>query len=269
MQEVAERRREARALWAAGDYDVIAELIWDVGERLVRRLSVRPGERVLDVACGTGNAAIPAAQAGGIVTGVDLTPELFGPALRRAAAAGVEVDWVEGDAESLPFADGSFDVVTSTFGCMFAPGQEQTAAEIARVMRPGARAGIASWTPEGTVGDFFRVIGGHLPPPPEPFSPPTLWGSEPDVRALLEPHGLALECEREEVVFRFESADGLVSLYEHKFGPVLMARRLLEPEGRWAALRQDLVELFERHNTAADGGMEYGGEYLVVSGRRS
>jgi ubiquinone/menaquinone biosynthesis C-methylase UbiE len=255
-----------RAVWASGDYDAIAELIWEVGGRLVRRIDVTEGDDVLDVACGTGNAAIPAALAGGRVVGLDLTPELFVAARERAASAGVEVQWLEGDAEALPFEDESFDVVLSTFGCMFAPQQEIVARELARVLRPGGRLGLSSWTPEGGVGEFFRVIGGHRPPALDSPPPPIRWGSEQEVTRLLD--GLQVELAREEVTFHSTSADDYVDMYAEKFGPVLMARRSLEPEGRWEALRDDLIALFERLNVSEDGGLEWQGEYLVVLGRK-
>ncbi len=268
MQSTADQKERDRAVWAAGDYDAIAELIWEVGGRLVRRLEIEGGEDVLDVACGTGNAAIPAAAAGGRVVGLDLTPELFAAGRRRAAAAGVEVEWLEGDAEALPFEDGSFDVVMSTFGCMFAPRQEIVARELARVLRPGGRLGLCSWTPEGGVGDFFRTIAAHMPPPPAPQAPPTRWGSEEDVRTLFDGSGIALEFEREDVLFSSTSAESYVDMYGRKFGPVLMARRALEPEGRWDALRGDLIALFERLNESRDGLVEWRGEYLVVAGTK-
>jgi SAM-dependent methyltransferase len=198
------------------------------------------------------------------VTGVDITPELFVAARRRAEEAGVDLDLVEGDAEALPFADESFDVVLSTFGCTFAPRQDLAALEIARVLRPGGRIGICSWTPEGSVGDFFRTVAGHTSPPPPPIAPPTAWGNEDHVRQLFDGTGIELEFERDDVMFHFDSAEEYVSLYEEKFGPVLMAKRALEPEGRWEALRDDMIALFETHDTA-DG---LAGEYLAVTGKK-
>jgi SAM-dependent methyltransferase len=230
----------------------------------VRRAGVSEGDQVLDVACGTGNASIPAAEAGARVTGLDLTPELFAAARRRAADAGVEIEWVEGDAESLPFDDESFDVVLSTFGCMFAPRQDLAAREIARVLRPGGRIGICSWTDEGSVGDFFRTVSAHTSPPPPPIAPPIAWGDEDHVQQLFAGTGIELEFAREEVVFHFDSAEQYVSFYEEKFGPIVMTKRALEAEGRWDGLRQDMLALFEQHNTA-DG---LASEYLAVTGRK-
>ncbi|HSD01017.1 MAG TPA: methyltransferase domain-containing protein [Gaiellales bacterium] len=266
MSRLAERRQAARRVWAAGDYDVIAGLIWEVGARIVHRLEVGPGDDVLDVACGTGNAAIPAARAGGRVVGLDVTPEMFTAARARAAGAGVAVEWIEGDAEALPFADHSFDVVVSTFGAMFAPRHEVAAAEIVRVLRPGGRLGICSWVPEGNVGEFFRLMAEHVPPPPGP--PPTRWGSEAHVRELFDDAELELTLERELVTLRFDSIEHAVQTYETKFGPVVKAREQLAPEARWTAMRDDLAEMFQRHSEIADGGVSFAGEYLVLIAHR-
>jgi SAM-dependent methyltransferase len=161
LSDLARIKQGARATWAAGDFPAVARLtLWEVGPRIVAAVGVQPGERTLDVACGTGNAAIRAAQAGAQVTGVDLTPELFDAARAEAAQAGVTVDWVQGDAEDLPFEDEAFDVVLSTFGCMFAPRHAIAASEIARVLRPGGRIGITSWTPEGGMAASSARLAG-------------------------------------------------------------------------------------------------------------
>jgi len=261
--ELDQMKRATRATWAAGDYDAVAlRQLWPVGERVVRLAGVAPGEDVLDVACGTGNAAIRAAQAGADVVGVDLTPELFEAGRRHAAEAGVRVEWVEGDAEALPAEDESFDVVLSVFGCMFAPRHRLAAGEIARVLRPGGRLCIAAWTPEGAVGEMFRTLGGHLPPPPPFAEPPLLWGTEDHVRELFEESGVEVEFARETVDFaEFASIDEELEFSATKFGPMLMARRLLEPQGRWQALLDDFRRLIETSSGPA--------EYLVTSGRRT
>jgi ubiquinone/menaquinone biosynthesis C-methylase UbiE len=250
---------ETRATWAAGDYESVAELIWEVGERIVRRVGIGPGERVLDVACGTGNAAIRAAEAGGRVVGLDATPEL----LERARALSGDVDWVEGDAEALPFADDEFDVVLSTFGCMFAPRHEAAAGEIARVLRPGGRFGICSWTPEGAVGDFFATVASHLPP--SDAAPPVLWGTEEHVRELFP--GADLVLERDVVDLRYPSVADAVDFYATKFGPLVKARERLEPQGGWQALLDDFAAMFERHMVARGDEVVYPAEYLVAVGR--
>jgi SAM-dependent methyltransferase len=267
--DVTTFKQSNREMWAAGNYDAVAELVWSAGGRLVDRLDVQAGEDVLDVACGTGNATIPAAEAGAQVVGLDLTPELFEAGRRRAAVTGVEVEWVEGDAEALPFADESFDAVVSTFGCMFAPRHEVTARELARVLRPGGRLGVVAWTPEGFVGDFFRSLGAHLPPPPPFAEPPVLWGDPDHVEALFDGSGLELEFERDEVDFRFESPAQAVEYYEENFGPVIKAREHLQAEGRWEAARADFAAVYEQHEPSDDGTLSFPGEYLVVLGRKS
>jgi ubiquinone/menaquinone biosynthesis C-methylase UbiE len=261
-----EARQRARAVWAAGKFDDIAERIWAVGKDLVDRVGVSPGEKVLDVACGTGNASIPAAVAGGEVTGLDITPELFEDARRRAGEAGVELELVEGDAEELPFDDGSFDVVLSTFGCMFAPDQPRTASEIARVLRPGGRLGIAAWRPEGAIGRFFMTMAAHAPPPPPGFQPPPLWGLRDHVTELFEGTGVEPRFEDAAAHFHFASLDEMFEEYSNKFGPVVMLRAALEPEGKWDALADDLRTLYGELSTPEDGGIAFEGEYLITLG---
>lgn len=257
---------QAQAVWAAGDYHQIAELIWDVGTVAVDLAAIRTGEDVLDVACGTGNAAIRAALAGGRVVGVDLTPELLDRGRRVAGMYGVDLALLEGDAERLPFDDGSFDVVLSTFGAMFASDHARAAAEIVRVLRPSGRFVLCNWTPEGTVGDFFRTLGAYLPPPPDGAAPPVAWGDEDHVSRLFEPLGARLTFARHEVVFRFDSADSAVDLYERVFGPVVTARLLAENDGRAEQLRRDMVAMYERHSEQTARGIEVPAEYLVVAG---
>ncbi len=263
---LVEHKRRDLTAWAAGDYPAVGRKI-DVGRRIVRRLDIQPGEDVLDVACGTGNAAIPAAVAGARVTGVDLTPELLRAGRELAAEAGVTVDWREGDAEDLPYGGESFDVVMSTFGCMFAPRHEIAAGELVRVLRPGGRLGLCNWTPEGAVGDFFAVMGRYLPPLPAYASAPPLWGSEDHVRQLFDGSGVRLEFEREIVELQFGSVSEAVEFYATRFGPIVTARQRLEPEGRWPALRDDLWALFERHSASREG-VVWPCEYLVVVGHK-
>src|SRR5215216_6273752 len=197
MTVVADLKRAHRATWAAGDYAAVAELIDEAPPRdLLARVEVAPGQEVLDVATGTGNIAIQTAAAGAQVVGLDLTPELFETARRRAAERGVAVDWVEGDAEDLPFEDERFDRVLSAFGVQFAPRHEVVAQELARVCRPGGRIGLVNWTPEGQVGELFKVMGRYLPPPPDFASAPALWGDEEHVRGLFDGTGIDLEFTR-------------------------------------------------------------------------
>jgi ubiquinone/menaquinone biosynthesis C-methylase UbiE len=261
LAELARIKQGARATWASGDFPEIARRqLWEVGPRIVAAAGVGAGDEVLDVACGTGNAAIRAAGVGARVTGVDLTPELFAAGRREAAAAGVELDWVQGDAEELPFADSSFDVVLSTFGCMFAPRHDVAAAELVRVLRPGGRLGIASWTPDGGMGRFFGTVGAYLPPPPPLAQPPVLWGDEDHVRGLFADQPVELRFHHESVEpAPLGSTDDAIEFMSSKFGPMIMAREMLEASGRWDALRSDLVLLYERSDPL---------DYLVVTGRK-
>ena len=252
----------ARATWAAGDYPAIARRqLWPLGERIVRHIGVAPGEDVLDVACGTGNAALRAAQAGARVTGVDLTPELLDEARRLAAEAGADIEYLEGDAEALPVPDASFDVVVSVMGCMFAPRHRVAAAELARVLRPGGRLCVTGWAPDGAMGKLFSLLAGHLPAPPPFAESPLGWGDEEHVRKLFAGTGVAVEFAREESAFaEFDSLDEELAFTTSKFGPLIMARRLLEPQGRWQPLLEDLRAFDETRPPTA--------EYLLTTGRK-
>jgi ubiquinone/menaquinone biosynthesis C-methylase UbiE len=258
-------RSRARAAWALGNYAVVAERITEAAQVLVERAGVEAGMEVLDVATGTGNAALPAVGRGARVTGLDLVPELLDVARERAADLGLEVDWVEGDAEELPFEGASFDRVLSAFGHMFAPRHERAAAELVRVCRPGGAIGFCSWTPEGVGGETLSIASTYLPPPPPFASPPVLWGSEGHVRKLLGDNVSSLEFERRSVVFEEESAEAWVALMEESFGPFVSARATLG-EG-WAELRAGLLKLFEEANTADDGTLRFEQEYLLAVAR--
>jgi SAM-dependent methyltransferase len=245
----------------------VSNLFAHIGPRLLDRVGVEEGMDVLDVGTGSGGTlAIPAAERGAKVVGSDLTPELFDDARRRAAAAGVEVEWVEADAEALPFEDGSFDRVLSTFGHMFAPRHAVTASELVRVCRPGGVVGTTPWTPEGMIGEMFKTVRGYLPKPPDVVEPPVLWGSEDHVREMFDPHGLDLELERKTIPLEYSDLDGLVSFYEQNFGPIVMAKAALGE--RWPALREDLAATFERWNGAEDGSFSAEPEYLVTVGSK-
>jgi SAM-dependent methyltransferase len=266
--ELEAAKQRARTTWAAGNFHKVAQRIWDVGGRIVDRVAPKPGEDLLDVACGSGNVTVRAAQTGARAVGLDITPELLEVARGVAADAGVEVEWVEGDAGPLPFDDASFDIVTSTFGCMFAPRHTVAADEIARVLRPGGRLAIAAWTPEGHVGRFFITIASHLPPPPAGFEPPPLWGMPDHVREIFDGAGLELSFDREFADIRFDTVDECMAEYENEFGPIVMAKAALEPEGKFDALRDDLREMFESTNDADDGTVLWRPEYLVISGAK-
>jgi SAM-dependent methyltransferase len=263
-EELAGLKALQRAIWTAGDYDSVAELFWEVGAVVVESSAIAPGITVLDVATGTGNAALRAAEAGADVVGLDLTPELFEAARRRAAAAAVSIEWVEGDAEALPFDDASFDRVLSTFGVMFAPRHDVAAAELVRACRPGGMIVLASWTPEGFFGQLVATLTRYLPPQPAIASRPTLWGEEAHVRALLGGQVL-LALERRTVDLVFPSLQAMLSGLEERFGPLILAKRLLEPQ-RYDALAGDLRALLDATHHGGDGEVRIAAEYLLVVG---
>jgi SAM-dependent methyltransferase len=270
MTALTDLKQPHRATWAAGNYAAVAEHIDEVPPaHLFARLPVAAEDTVLDVAAGTGNAAIRAARAGATVVGLDLTPELFTVARQRAERAGVSVDWVEGDAEALPFGDDAFDVILSIFGVQFAPRHRVAAAELARVCRPGGRVGLVSWTPEGFIGQFFRVMSGYLPALPDYASAPPLWGDEEHVRSLFAGTGLAWEFGRGHNPWRFASAEDLIAFMERNYGPTVKARARLEAEGTWDACRSELVALAERFDEAGDGQLLVRAEYLVAVGTKA
>jgi SAM-dependent methyltransferase len=257
MEEFKQRQR---AIWQAGDYPPLSELISGVGERVVGRAGVEPGMRVLDVACGTGNAALPAARAGGAVTGLDLAPKLLDAGRRKAEAAGVEIEWVEGDAEELPFEGASFDRVFSTFGHMFAPRHGRTADEMARVCREGGLIAICCWTPEGTVGDVFSASASYMPPPPDFAEPPILWGTEDHVREMF-PDATDFEFERHSATIEWESTRAWADYFFDRFGPLVTAREMLGE--RFDELGEKLIAVFDERNEAGDGSLRLPQEYLL------
>jgi SAM-dependent methyltransferase len=267
MTAVADLKRAHRATWASGDYAAVAEVIDELPPRdLLSRMDIAPGHEVLDVATGTGNIALRAALAGAQVVGQDLTPELFSTARRRAEQHDVTIEWVEGDAEELAFEDDSFDRVLSAFGVQFAPRHRIAAQELARVCRPGGRIGLVNWTPGGQIGQLFKIIGGYMPPAPDYASPPPLWGDEAHVRDLFAGTGVELEFARGHNPWRFDSAERYVEFMETNYGPLVKARERLTGEGTWAACREEVVALAERHNVASDGSLLMMAEYLVVIG---
>jgi SAM-dependent methyltransferase len=256
-----EFKQVQRAVWDAGDYGALTPYIADVGERVVARAGVEADMSVLDVACGTGNAALPAARAGARVTGLDLVPKLLDGGREKAAAAGVEVEWVEGDAEELPFADGTFDRVLSTFGHMFAPRHQQVAGEMARVCRGGGAIAVCCWTPEGTVGELFEVSASYMPPPPDFASPPILWGTEGHVREMFAEVATDFEFERHSATIEWESTDSWADFFIDRFGPMVTAREMLGD--RFTELRDQSIAVWEAANLADDGSLRLPQEYLL------
>ena len=238
---------------------------------LVEACGISPGQRLLDVAAGTGNTAIRAAQAGADVVASDLTPENFEAGRREAKAQGVELEWVEADAEALPFADGEFDVVTSSFGAIFAPHHQAVADEMLRVCRPGGAIGMLNFTPEGLISDFFGALAPFMPPPPLGALPPQLWGSEEHVRELFGDRLGSLEMTRCDYLERADSPRDYCELFKQTFGPVVATyASLADDPDRTAALDRDFLDFATRSNRGVpEGPAEYAYEYLLVVARKS
>ena len=259
-----------RAMWALGDYPVVAnEVIAELGPELVAASRVRAGDRVLDVAAGTGNAAVPAALTGAAVVASDLTPEFFVQGREFAARHGVEVEWDEADAEHLPYGDGEFDVVLSCVGVMFAPHHQQAADELIRVCRPGGTIGVLSWTPTGFVGEMFKAMKPYAPPPPAGAQPPPLWGDGDHVRNLLGDRVADLEIRRQRVTTDgFPTPEAWVAWWKTIYGPTIAVyRSIADDPARVAALDHDLTDLVARFNRGTDA-LVMDWEYLIVTARK-
>lgn len=263
-QGVTQRQQQ---VWSLGDYGRVGSLLSWIGESLVREVDVHAGERVLDVAGGNGNASLPAARRFADVLTTDYVPELLTEAQRRADADGIELRTQLADAQSLPFPDGSFDVVLSTIGAMFAPDQEAVARELLRVCRPGGRIGMANWTPESAVGDMFRVVGSRVPPP-QGVLPAVAWGKEDRVAELLGVGCSELRLQRRTCPWRFPSTRAFLQHFRAWYGPTVAAFAAVGPDGE-GDLEAELVAVFDRHNCATDGTMAADVEYLEVVGVRS
>ena len=251
-------KKRQQATWASGQYGVIGTTLQIVGETLCEAADVHAGERVLDAACGNGNAALAAARRFADVTGLDYVPALLELAARRAAADGLPLALREGDVEALPFANDTFDAVLSVFGCMFAPDHARTASELLRVTRPGGRIAVASWTPESFVGGLFRAVGRSVPPP-KGVAAPALWGKEDHLREIFP--GTSITVSRRRFVFRYLSAQHFVDVFRAYYGPVHKAFAALQP-AQQAILEADLLALLNEHNRATDGTLVIAGEYL-------
>jgi ubiquinone/menaquinone biosynthesis C-methylase UbiE len=260
--DLAAIKTRQQATWSSGDYHMIGTQIQIVSELLIEALDVHSTERVLDVATGSGNAALAAARRGCDVTGVDYVPALLDRARLRAQSEELRIEFVEGDAEALPLPDGSFDVVTSVFGSMFAPNQEKTAAELARVVKPGGRIGIVAHTPDGFIGNLFKVIGKHAPPPAGLRSP-IQWGTEARLRELFDGKIADLKAEKRFYTFRDRSPQHYIDYWRTYYGPTLKAFEAVGESGR-GALEADMIELIGRFNAAEDGTMVVPSEYLEV-----
>ena len=258
-------KQKHRALWALGDYDVVAtDVVSELGRTIVDAAAITPGTRVLDVAAGSGNASLPAASAGARVVASDLTPELLETGRHRAARQGLDIEWVEADAEHLPFEDGHFDTVLSCVGVMFAPFHQPVADELVRVTRPGGRIALVNWTPTGFVGQLFAVVKPYVAPPPPGAQPGPLWGTEDHVRTLFGDRVTDFQARPQLLtVEQFENAESFRDFFKKYYGPTIAAyRNIADDPERTEKLDQELADLADRH--AADSGIMTW-EYLVVT----
>ncbi len=266
----SELKAKHRSMWASGDYPSMVEtFLLPLGPRLVEACEIGTGMRVLDVAAGTGNASIPAAATGATVVASDLTPELFDAGRARAEAEGVELDWVEADAEDLPFEDSSFDVVISSIGVMFAPHHQAAADELVRVCRPGGKIGLLSWTPEGMIGGLFRTIGPFAPTPPPGAQPPPLWGGEEHLRELLGDRVELEALERDVLeVTAFERPADFAAHFKQRYGPTIAAQANARRNEREEEFEQALESYYEEQNRGSADDARFEMEFLVAVGRK-
>lgn len=261
-------KQRMRDTWRAGDFGVIAAHTAKIGEQFVSRIKIQSGMKLLDVACGTGNTAIPAARAGVTVTGVDIATNLLEQARTRAGKENLNIRFDEGDAESLPYPDAFFDIVISMFGAMFAPRPEIVAAELLRVCRPGGTIAMANWTPNGFTGQMFKATSKHVPPPPG-VPPPVLWGDADIVRQRFGKGVSQISCTPQPAEFRLDlSPAEVVQLFRKYFGPTQVAFARLDPAGQ-IALTADMESLWTQANEAKDGTTRVQNEYLEVQAVRA
>jgi ubiquinone/menaquinone biosynthesis C-methylase UbiE len=248
--------------WSSGDYAIVGTTLQIVGEQLCEALDIRAGQKVLDVAAGNGNATLAAARRWCDVVSTDYVPSLLARGRNRAAAEGLSIRFEEADAEALSFADASFDAVVSTFGVMFTPDQDKAAAELLRVCRSGGKIGLANWTPEGFIGQVFKTLGKHLPPPAGAKSP-ALWGTEARINEMFGPSAASIKAERRNFTFRYRSAEHFLDVFKNYYGPMLKAFAALDAANQ-QGLQNDLMALVGRMNRAEDGTMVAPGEYLEI-----
>lgn len=265
--DFAALKTRQRAAWASGDYSLVGTTLQIVGEQLCESLDLRAGIRVLDVAAGNGNASLAAARRWCNVVSTDYVPDLLERGRERAAAERLPIDFREADAEALPFEDASFDAVVSTFGVMFTPDQERAAAEMLRVCKPGGQIGLASWTPDGFIGQVFKTIGRYVPPPAGAKSP-ALWGTQAGIKALFGEAGASARVLSRNFAFRYRSPEHWLEVFRSYYGPVMKAFAALDTTMQ-AQLQHDLLMLVERFNRSGDRSMVAPSEYLeVVISRR-
>lgn len=265
-------KEKHRAMWAQGDYPALAaELIPNLGAILVEACGIKPRQRVLDIGTGAGNAAIPAAMMGAEVVASDLTPEMFDAGRHQAADRGVELEWMEADAEALPFPDGEFDVVMSCLGVMFAPHHEASAGELLRVCRPGGTIGLLSWTPEGFIGQMFATMKPFAPPPPPGSQPPPLWGTEDHVRKLLGGSVTDIQARKQTVtITSFHQPHDFLHYFKSHYGPTISVYKSLGgDEEKVKALDEALTELAATYSDAhGDAPSQMDWEYLLLTARK-
>lgn len=255
-------KRRQQATWASGDFAVVGTTLQIVGEALAEAADVRAGEKVIDVAAGNGNATLAAARRFAEVTSTDYVPHLLDKGGARARAEGLQVAFQVADAEALPFEDGRFDVALSTFGSMFAPDHPRTAAELLRVVRSGGRIGLATWTPAGFIGELFRVIAAHVPPPAGLRSP-LRWGDEAYLAELFGPQASAIRCEARMFNFRYRSAEHFIEVFRNYYGPTHKAFAALDADGQ-ERLHADMMALLAKRNASGSASLVVPGEYLEV-----
>jgi ubiquinone/menaquinone biosynthesis C-methylase UbiE len=248
--------------WSSGDYAVVGTTLQIVGEELCEAVDIRAGQKVLDVAAGNGNVSLAAARRWCDVVATDYVPALLGRARERAYVERLDMEFREADAEALPFPDESFDVVVSTFGVMFTADHDRAAAELVRVCRRGGKIGLANWTPEGFIGQLFKTIGRHVPPPAGAKSP-ALWGTRARIAELFEPHASSIKSAQRHFTFRYRSPEHWVEVFKTYYGPVLKAFAALTPAAQ-SALERDLMSLIAQFNRSGDSSMVVPSEYLEI-----
>ena len=253
-------KQRQQATWASGDFAIIGVTLQIVGESLAEAVDLHAGERVIDIAAGNGNATLAAARRFARVTSTDYVPALLDKGRARAAAEGLDIAFQEADAEALPFHDASFDVALSTFGVMFAPDHARCAGEMMRVVRGGGRIGIASWTPEGFIGQLFKTVGRFVPPPSGLVSP-AMWGKEDYLRQLFGSEAASIRVQPRIFNFRYASPAHMIQVFRDYYGPVHKAFAALDPDGQ-QAMEQEMTAMLEQHNTAGDNSLVVPAEYL-------
>jgi SAM-dependent methyltransferase len=266
--DFAQLKSNLKSIWMAGDFGQIANYAVHAGAEFIKRTEIKPGTRILDVACGTGNVSLPAARAGAEVTGVDIAPNLLEQARKRASAENLKIRFDEGDAEDLPYRDGEFDIVVTMFGAMFAPRPERTAAELIRVCRPGGSIAMGNWTPQGFVGKTFQLTAKIVPPPPG-IAPPVLWGDEATVRQRFSQGISKLTLTRHNVSFEYPfGPKEVVAFFRQYFGPTQATFARLDKAGQ-DSLASQLEKLWVENNQATDGTTRVQAEYLDVRAIRA